>query len=116
MHWSLPAESAVWQRAGFCIRRARQAIEMRKAGQGETLMWLEFSRRFSCARESHPALAPFGCSLSAGSEQRQDADAPNATGLAEFKPWREVGWIFRDGGCTAIEFQGPLSRIREVVD
>jgi hypothetical protein len=43
-----------------------------------------------------------------------------ATGTAEplpdLNPWREVGWIFRDGGCIAIERHGDEVRHRELVD
>jgi hypothetical protein len=38
---------------------------------------------------------------------RMEADEEcGATGLPDLKPWREVGWIFRDGQCIAIERQG----------
>jgi hypothetical protein len=36
--------------------------------------------------------------------------------LPELDPWREVGWIFRDGGCVAIERQGGEVRSRVLVD
>ena len=36
--------------------------------------------------------------------------------LPEYKPWREVGWIFRDGVCVAIERQGTEIRTRVLVD
>lgn len=36
--------------------------------------------------------------------------------LPELTPWREVGWIFRDGGCVAIERRGTLTRERAVMD
>lgn len=32
--------------------------------------------------------------------------------LPEIRPWREVGWIFRDGGTLAIERQGDHIRAR----
>lgn len=32
--------------------------------------------------------------------------------LPELKPWREVGWIFRDGEAVAIERQGDETRER----
>jgi hypothetical protein len=28
------------------------------------------------------------------------------------RPWREVGWIFRDGDALAIERQGDRTRVR----
>ena len=32
--------------------------------------------------------------------------------IPEIRPWREVGWIFRDGGAFAIERQGDRTRAR----
>ncbi len=32
--------------------------------------------------------------------------------IPEIRPWREVGWIFRDGGAMAIERQGDRIRAR----
>jgi hypothetical protein len=32
--------------------------------------------------------------------------------IPEIRPWREVGWIFRDGGALAIERQGDRIRSR----
>jgi hypothetical protein len=32
--------------------------------------------------------------------------------IREIKPWREVGWIFRDGDALAIERQGDRIRAR----
>ncbi|HXA73426.1 MAG TPA: hypothetical protein VNV83_04225 [Acidimicrobiales bacterium] len=48
-------------------------------------------------------------------EQREAGSAERET-LPELKPWREVGWIFRDGGCVAIERRGEMTRARELVD
>jgi hypothetical protein len=44
--------------------------------------------------------------------------APTATmeELPELKPWRQIGWIFRDGGCIAIERQGDETRARVLGD
>ena len=36
--------------------------------------------------------------------------------LPDLNPWREVGWIFRDGSCIAIERQGDEVRHRVAVD
>jgi hypothetical protein len=36
--------------------------------------------------------------------------------LPELTAWREVGWIFRDGDCIAIERQGDEIRFRVLVD
>jgi hypothetical protein len=32
--------------------------------------------------------------------------------IPEIRPWREVGWIFRDGDAYAIERQGERTRTR----
>jgi hypothetical protein len=32
--------------------------------------------------------------------------------IPDARPWREVGWIFRDGGVLAIERQGTHTRVR----
>jgi hypothetical protein len=32
--------------------------------------------------------------------------------IREIRPWREVGWIFRDGDALAIERQGDHVRAR----
>ncbi len=34
--------------------------------------------------------------------------------VQELKPWREVGWIFKDGQAVAIERLGDESRMRSV--
>jgi hypothetical protein len=44
------------------------------------------------------------------------AAAASAAPLPEFKPWREAGWIFRDGACIAIERRGEETRVRVPVD
>jgi hypothetical protein len=38
-------------------------------------------------------------------------DAERAEALPEIRPWREVGWIFKDGDALAIERQDD--RVRE---
>jgi hypothetical protein len=41
------------------------------------------------------------------------AHAPeHSEAIPEIRPWREVGWIFRDGGALAIERQGDRIRAR----
>jgi hypothetical protein len=30
--------------------------------------------------------------------------------LPDLKPWAQIGWIFRDGDCVAIERQGEATR------
>jgi hypothetical protein len=39
-----------------------------------------------------------------------------AEALPDLNPWREVGWIFRDGSCIAIERQGEVTRHRILAD
>jgi hypothetical protein len=36
--------------------------------------------------------------------------------LPDLNPWREVGWIFREGACIAVERQGEEIRSRVLVD
>jgi hypothetical protein len=36
----------------------------------------------------------------------------SAETIPELRPWREVGWIFRDGDVLAIERQGDRTRVR----
>jgi hypothetical protein len=36
--------------------------------------------------------------------------------LPDLLPWRQIGWIFRDGNCIAIERQGEETRARPVRD
>jgi hypothetical protein len=50
-------------------------------------------------------------------EQKPDgATVKTAESLPELKPWREIGWIFRDGDCIAIERKGDETRARVLVD
>jgi hypothetical protein len=50
-------------------------------------------------------------------EQKREGTTVNtAESLPELKPWREVGWIFRDGDCIAIERKGDETRARVLVD
>ncbi len=53
-----------------------------------------------------------------GVKERESGEASAVGGeaLPELTPWREVGWIFRDGGCVAIERRGNLTRERAVAD
>jgi hypothetical protein len=46
--------------------------------------------------------------------EQREADTAERAALPDLKPWREVGWIFRDGGCVAIERQGDVTRVREL--
>ena len=47
---------------------------------------------------------------------RDDVDSTDTRELAEvipdMRPWREAGWIFRDGSALAIERQGEATRAR----
>ncbi|MFZ0251293.1 MAG: hypothetical protein WAL61_15205 [Acidimicrobiales bacterium] len=36
--------------------------------------------------------------------------------LPELNPWREAGWIFRDGDCIAIERQAEEPAAHALVD
>lgn len=47
--------------------------------------------------------------------ERREVESTEREALPDLKPWREVGWIFRDGGCVAIERQGDVTRAREMV-
>ena len=49
-------------------------------------------------------------------QERQAAVTVTAEALRELKPWREAGWIFRDGDCIAIERKGKETRARVLVD
>jgi hypothetical protein len=50
-------------------------------------------------------------------DQKRDGSAVRtAESLPELNPWREVGWIFRDGDCIAIERQGEETRARVLMD
>jgi hypothetical protein len=48
--------------------------------------------------------------------EQREASVVRGEALPELAPWREVGWIFRDGGCVAIERRGSLTRERAVMD
>jgi len=37
-----------------------------------------------------------------------------ADAIPDLKPWREVGWIFRDGEAVAIERHDDETRVRQV--
>jgi hypothetical protein len=57
------------------------------------------------------------CMMRGRAEQKRDGSAVRtAESLPELNPWREVGWIFRDGDCIAIERQGEETRARMLVD
>ncbi len=51
-----------------------------------------------------------------GDQKREGSAVKTAESLPELKPWREVGWIFRDGDCIAIERKGDETRTRASVD
>jgi hypothetical protein len=43
---------------------------------------------------------------------KQEVEEPSP--VPDLNPWREVGWIFRDGEAVAIERLGDESRVRPV--
>ena len=49
-------------------------------------------------------------------QNREGSTAKTTESLPELKPWREVGWIFRDGDCIAIERKDDETRTRVMVD
>jgi hypothetical protein len=49
-------------------------------------------------------------------ESEPEATPGKDEALPELHPWREVGWIFRDGACLAIERQGADFRNRVSVE
>ncbi len=50
-------------------------------------------------------------------EKSQHEVTEGTTGaLPDLNPWRQVGWIFRDGECVAIERQGQRLRSRVLAD
>ena len=69
---------------------------------------------------STPAVTPGGRTLSrmrhAQSTEGEAVPVESVGSLPELKPWREAGWIFRDGDCIAIERQGDETRVRITAD
>ncbi len=51
-----------------------------------------------------------------GEQAAAEAEASTSGTLPELRPWREAGWIFRDGGCVAIERQGEETHSRARAD
>ena len=47
---------------------------------------------------------------------KQGATTATTEALPELKPWREAGWIFRNGDCIVIERQGHETRARVLAD
>jgi hypothetical protein len=47
-------------------------------------------------------------------QEQRETDTVERAALPDLKPWREAGWIFRDGGCVAIERHGDETRMREL--
>jgi hypothetical protein len=46
----------------------------------------------------------------------EQARAEEDAALPDLKPWRQAGWIFRNGDCVAIERQGDeLDRFARVL-
>ena len=46
----------------------------------------------------------------------REAAAVSERVLPELTPWREVGWIFHDGVCVAVERRGDETRSRVLGD
>jgi hypothetical protein len=40
-----------------------------------------------------------------GGSGKGEAETGTEAQVPDLRPWREVGWIFRDGNCIAIERQ-----------
>ncbi len=51
-----------------------------------------------------------------GEQKKPGASSATAETLPDLKPWREVGWIFRDGDCIVIERKGDQTRARVAGD
>jgi len=45
-------------------------------------------------------------------DSKQMEGGATTEALPDLNPWRQVGWIFRDGGCIAIERLGDEIRSR----
>jgi len=43
---------------------------------------------------------------------RFDEGSEHGEAIREIRPWREAGWIFKDGGARAIERQDDRTRTR----
>ena len=54
-----------------------------------------------------------GMGLGVTEQEQSEAESAERAALPDLKPWREAGWIFRDGGCVAIERRGDETRVRE---
>jgi hypothetical protein len=50
--------------------------------------------------------------VSAPSDETSGHDPDGREGIPEIRPWREVGWVFKDGDALAIERRGELTRAR----
>ena len=66
----------------------------------------------------HDTTGAHADSMGSGVKVREqgEVNAAERESLPDLKPWREVGWIFRDGGCVAIERRDDVIRAREMVD
>ncbi len=49
-------------------------------------------------------------------EEREAVKSGPDKVLPDLNPWREVGWIFRDGRCVAIERRGAETRARVLAE
>ncbi len=54
--------------------------------------------------------------MSADEKAAHGREHAHAQGIPDMRPWREVGWIFRDGDALAIERSGERIRARSTRD
>ena len=54
--------------------------------------------------------------MTSTAKSEPEAPAEPADTVPELNPWRQVGWIFRDGACVAIERRGAELRSGTSVD
>lgn len=54
--------------------------------------------------------------MKSATESEQEVPGTPAEAMPELHRWRAVGWIFRDGGCIAIERQGMEFRSQVSAD
>jgi hypothetical protein len=50
--------------------------------------------------------------MSVRTEEAAARGPEQSDAIPEIDPWREVGWIFRDGSAVAVERQGDRIRTR----
>lgn len=71
-----------------------------------------------CAPRSQPVVTGHdtrtvhALSMRRGEEKEQGVSTATVEPLPELRPWREVGWIFRDGSSIVIERKGDETHAR----